>query len=106
MNNLKWINILKGFAMGTSDLVPGVSGGTIALLLGIYDKFISSMSGLFSKRFWTSFKFLLPILNRNDNSNKYIKQFIQLFTQQSQYTYYVFLYGSYYWNYSISIKYF
>ncbi|MEQ6028616.1 DUF368 domain-containing protein [Staphylococcus saccharolyticus] len=62
MNNLKWINILKGFAMGTSDLVPGVSGGTIALLLGIYDKFISSMSGLFSKRFWTSFKFLLPIL--------------------------------------------
>ena len=46
MNNLKWINILKGFAMGTSDLVPGVSGGTIALLLGIYDKFISSMLSL------------------------------------------------------------
>ena len=30
----KWKNILKGFAMGTSDLVPGISGGTIALLLG------------------------------------------------------------------------
>ena len=29
----KWKNILKGFAMGTSDLVPGISGGTIALLL-------------------------------------------------------------------------
>ena len=25
MNNFKWINILKGFGMGTSDLVPGVS---------------------------------------------------------------------------------
>ena len=39
----KWKNILKGFAMGTSDLVPGISGGTIALLLGIYDGFISSI---------------------------------------------------------------
>ena len=58
----KWKNILKGFAMGTSDLVPGISGGTIALLLGIYDSFISSISGLFSKRFWPSLKFLLPIL--------------------------------------------
>lgn len=62
MNNFKWTNILKGFVMGTSDLIPGVSGGTIALLLGIYDDFISSVSGLFSKRFWPSFKFLLPIL--------------------------------------------
>lgn len=62
MNNFKWINILKGFGMGTSDLVPGVSGGTIALLLGIYDGFISSISGLFSKRFWPSLKFLLPII--------------------------------------------
>lgn len=58
----KWKNILKGFAMGTSDLVPWISGGTIALLLGIYDDFISSISGLFSKRFWPSLKFLLPIL--------------------------------------------
>lgn len=62
MNNFQWTNILKGFGMGTSDLIPGVSGGTIALLLGIYDDFISSVSGLFSKRFWPSFKFLLPIL--------------------------------------------
>ena len=33
MKNFKWINVLKGFGMGTSDLVPGVSGGTIALYL-------------------------------------------------------------------------
>ena len=62
MKKFKWINIFKGFGMGTSDLVPGVSGGTIALLLGIYDDFISSISGLFSRRFWPSLKFLLPIL--------------------------------------------
>ena len=62
MKHFRWINVLKGFGMGTSDLVPGVSGGTIALLLGIYDDFIHAISGLFSKRFWPSLKFLFPIL--------------------------------------------
>ncbi|WP_436855238.1 DUF368 domain-containing protein [Staphylococcus caeli] len=61
MSNIGWSNLWKGFAMGTTDLVPGVSGGTIALLLGIYDDFIRSVSGLFSKRFWESLKFLIPI---------------------------------------------
>ena len=41
MQNFKWINILKGFGMGTSDLVPGISGGTIALLLAyMMDSFL------------------------------------------------------------------
>ncbi|MRV88326.1 DUF368 domain-containing protein [Staphylococcus aureus] len=62
MQQFKWINILKGFAMGTSDLVPGVSGGTIALLLGIYNQFIASISGIFSRRFWPSFTFSIPII--------------------------------------------
>ncbi|HFD6567986.1 TPA: DUF368 domain-containing protein [Staphylococcus aureus] len=62
MQQFKWINILKGFAMGTSDLVPGVSGGTIALLLGIYNQFIASISVIFSRRFWPSFTFLIPII--------------------------------------------
>ncbi|HGO3755392.1 TPA: DUF368 domain-containing protein [Staphylococcus aureus] len=62
MQQFKWINILKGFAMGTSDLVPGVSGGTIALLLGIYNQFIASISGIFSRRFWPSSTFLIPII--------------------------------------------
>ncbi|WP_123871937.1 DUF368 domain-containing protein [Staphylococcus aureus] len=62
MQQFKWINILKGFAMGTSDLVPGVSGGTIALLLGIYNQFIASISGIFSRRFWPSFTFLIPLI--------------------------------------------
>lgn len=61
MSKIKWSNLWKGFAMGTTDLVPGVSGGTIALLLGIYDDFIRSISRIFSKRFWESLKFLIPI---------------------------------------------
>ena len=36
----------KGIFMGIADAIPGVSGGTIALLLGIYEELISSISGL------------------------------------------------------------
>jgi len=36
--------ILKGFIVGSSMSVPGVSGGTMAILLGIYDNLISAIS--------------------------------------------------------------
>jgi len=40
-----WPNIFGfGLLMGAADAVPGVSGGTIALIIGIYQKFISSIS--------------------------------------------------------------
>jgi putative membrane protein len=35
---------LSGFLMGGADAVPGVSGGTIALIIGIYERFIESLS--------------------------------------------------------------
>ena len=37
------LDIIRGFAMGSADIVPGVSGGTIALVLGIYERFIGSI---------------------------------------------------------------
>ena len=40
------VTTLRGFAMGAADLVPGVSGGTVALLLGIYDRFIGAIRGI------------------------------------------------------------
>lgn len=40
------INALRGFCMALADSVPGVSGGTIAFLLGFYDRFISSLDDL------------------------------------------------------------
>lgn len=40
----------KGFAMGMADIVPGVSGGTVALITGIYDRLIESIS-LVNKEF-------------------------------------------------------
>lgn len=41
-NNL--LLMIKGFIIGSSMSVPGVSGGTMAIILGIYDKLISSIS--------------------------------------------------------------
>ena len=35
---------LKGAAMGTADAVPGVSGGTIALIAGIYERLIAAIT--------------------------------------------------------------
>lgn len=40
------INFIRGFCMALADSVPGVSGGTVAFLLGFYDKFIGSLDGL------------------------------------------------------------
>lgn len=37
---------LKGMAMGAADVVPGVSGGTIAFISGIYEELISTISGI------------------------------------------------------------
>ena len=34
----------RGFLMGAADVVPGVSGGTVALVVGIYEKLIDSIS--------------------------------------------------------------
>lgn len=36
-------NLAGGFLMGSADIVPGVSGGTIALVLGIYERLVESI---------------------------------------------------------------
>ena len=35
---------VKGIFMGTANIVPGLSGGTIALIIGIYDRLLSCIS--------------------------------------------------------------
>ncbi len=34
---------IKGFCMGTADVIPGVSGGTMAFILGIYSELINAI---------------------------------------------------------------
>ena len=40
------VNAFRGFCMALADSVPGVSGGTIAFILGFYDKFITSLNDI------------------------------------------------------------
>lgn len=46
---------LKGMAMGAADVVPGVSGGTIALIVGIYEELIQSIAAI-KPSLWQIFK--------------------------------------------------
>lgn len=54
------VNVIRGFCMGAADTVPGVSGGTVALILGHYHQLVSAISsvdstfaGLVMSRQWT-----------------------------------------------------
>ncbi len=53
-------NVLKGMLIGVANIIPGVSGGTMMVSMGIYDKLIHSLTHLF-KEFKESMKFLIPI---------------------------------------------
>ena len=47
----RWVALyLKGIAMGTADAVPGVSGGTIALIVGIYERLIAAVTAIDPER--------------------------------------------------------
>lgn len=50
---------LKGLAIGTAAIIPGISGGTIAFMLGIYDSLIESIVNI-KKNFKKSIKILIP----------------------------------------------
>lgn len=71
MRNLKdyFLIGIKGMAMGAADAVPGVSGGTIAFIAGIYEELIETISNvnlnLFKTLFTKGFKSFWHQLNGN-----------------------------------------
>ena len=52
--------ILQGMVVGIANIIPGVSGGTMMVAMGLYDKLIHSITHLKSE-FKESMKLLLPI---------------------------------------------
>ncbi len=67
-----WEILWRGFAMGVAELVPGISGGTVAFITNIYRELISSLASfnissfknlLRPRLFWQrhNFRFLLPL---------------------------------------------
>ena len=54
------INLVKGFFIGIAFIIPGLSGGTLAIYLGVYQPLLHAISNIF-KDFKKHFLFLLPI---------------------------------------------
>jgi putative membrane protein len=73
---------LKGMAMGAADVVPGVSGGTIAFISGIYEELLGSISnvnlGLFKTLKNEGFKIAWKQLNGNFLLSLFIGIFISI----------------------------
>ena len=55
------VDFIKGIFIGVANIIPGVSGGTMAVSMGIYDKLIGSINNL-TKQFKKGFITLLPII--------------------------------------------
>lgn len=74
---LQWLLVsLRGVAMGAADVVPGVSGGTIAFITGIYEELIESLNNIS----WAAAKILF-------------KEGIKPFWKHINGTFFVFLFG-------------
>ena len=59
---MKWfLDVLRGMVIGLANVIPGVSGGTMMVSMGIYDKLIWSINHLF-REFKKCFRILLPYL--------------------------------------------
>ena len=58
---MNWfMDILRGIVIGVANIIPGVSGGTMAVSMGVYDKFIGAINNIF-KKFKQSITDILPL---------------------------------------------
>ena len=58
---MEWKNLYRGAIMGIVELIPGVSSGTIAIVLGIYDQLIIAINGIFSRDWKKHLSYLIPL---------------------------------------------
>ena len=97
---------LKGIAMGIADLVPGVSGGTIALITNIYEDLIISINQLKTKEIFTLFganrksswqkingPFLLPLFLGIATSILFLSSIISFFLENHALALWSFFFG-------------
>ena len=97
---------LKGIAMGIADLVPGVSGGTIALITNIYEDLITSINHVNAKQILALFganrkaswqningPFLLPLFLGIATSILFLSSFIGFFLEYHGLSLWSFFFG-------------
>ena len=53
--------ILIGIVIGMANVIPGVSGGTLAVVFNVYDQFLEAIT-FNVKKIWKNKKFVFPIL--------------------------------------------
>ena len=99
------ILFLKGIAMGASDLIPGISGGTIALITGIYKELLESINALSFKNlkkiminiktFWKDINgaFLLPLFCGITTSILFFSRYIEYLIKEQAFALWSFFFG-------------
>jgi putative membrane protein len=71
---------LKGMSMGAADIVPGVSGGSIALITGIYEKLLDSIKSIDRQALGYLFKLEFKLLWSHINGNFLLTLFLGILT--------------------------
>ena len=100
------ILLFKGFGMGAANVIPGVSGGTIALVLGIYEQLIHSLKSfnlkavklLFSGNFksfieHTQMKFLVSVFSGTALSIVTLAKVLEFFFSKNEQLVWSFFFG-------------
>lgn len=100
------ILLLKGFGMGAANVIPGVSGGTIALVTGIYEQLINSLKSfnlqaiklLFSGKFksfieHTQLKFLVSVFSGTALSIITLAKLLEFFFTKNEQLVWSFFFG-------------
>ncbi|GCC51993.1 DUF368 domain-containing protein [Chryseotalea sanaruensis] len=71
---------LKGMAMGAADVIPGVSGGTVAFISGIYDELLSSIKAVDGEAFKLLIRFRFADFWKKINGNFLVTLFAGIIT--------------------------
>jgi putative membrane protein len=91
------IEFLKGLIIGAAMIIPGVSGGVLAVILGIYDKLLKAVSHLF-KDFKKNMLYLIPIGSGIVLGilivSKLLQYLFEKYTNPIQFTFMGFIIGS------------
>ncbi len=85
---------LKGLCMGIADIIPGISGGTIALITGIYERLVHSISKINFKNIRNiDFELFLPLLTGIGLALLLMSNIIHFFLQNFTAITYAFFFG-------------
>lgn len=63
-------DLFTGFAIGTANIIPGVSGGTFLLIFGIYERVISALNGLNKNSILEIFKSFISLIKAPSKENR------------------------------------